>query len=136
MVREFYSKIGYDSFKMETSPFYISELAIRATAEIDNYLDGKNTGFFNVHEFEDLLRKVQSDSTLRSKFPYKALWRALGKVPGKDIQYDSQLDIEIRLLRFELKNTPSDRGRAEKLKALLCNISIELLKEKIAISTI
>ena len=134
-LRDFYvEKIGHNYDRIENSLWYLSELALRGAIEVDNYLIGRNHDFSHVQEFAGILEKYQLQDTdtvlTEPHFPYLPLWRAVRKNSDKEIRHYSELALEMRLLRYELKDVPANSKRLEELRSLLCNFSREFSNEQ------
>ena len=118
----------------ETSCGYLSKLALSAAIEVDNYLLGRNHDFSSVHELAGILGKYQLQDTdtalTEPHFPYLPLWRAVRENSVKNIRYNSELALEMRLLRLELEDIPTNTQKSKELRSLLCDISREFSYEQ------
>jgi len=127
-------KICHDYDRVENSLWYLSELSLHGAIEIDNHLLGRNHDFSHVQELAGILEKYQlkdTDTALTElHFPYLPLWKAVRKNSDKDIRWMSELALEMRLLRSELKDVPTNSKRLEELSSLLCDLSREFSNEQ------
>ena len=129
-LKKFYVKeVGHEYDRIESSSWYLAELALHGAIEIDNHILGRNHDFCHIQELAEILGKYQlkdTDTALTEpNFPYLPFWRAFRKNSEKDIRWLSELALEMRLLRPEL-NDISNSKRLEELRNLLCSLSSEL----------
>jgi hypothetical protein len=135
-LKDFYTKkCGYDYNQIENSPLYLSELADMGVIEIDSYLfNNKNNDFSNVQELAGILKKSQLKDTdndyASSVFPYHPFWKAIKKNSDKDIKHFSELALEMRLLRSELNDIPSNPEKLKELRSALNELSREFRFEE------
>ena len=134
-LKDFYVKeMGDDYGRIENSLWYLSELSVRGAVEIDNYILGRNHNFEHVQELTSILEKYplkDSDTALTAPhFPYLPVTRAVQKDSDKKIKYFSELALEIKLLRSELEDVPTNSKKLEEFRSLLCDFSREFSNER------
>jgi len=133
-LKDFYVKIGHEPERLENSMWYLSQLALRAATEIDNYLLGRNQDFSHLQELAGILGKYQLKDSHHAltepNFHYLPLWRAIRTNSDKDTRKYSELALEMRLLRSELEDIPDESKRLEEMRTFLCNLSGEFFNEQ------
>lgn len=133
-LKDFDVGIGHEYDRIENSLWYLHELSLHGAIEIDNHLLGRNHDFNHVQELTEILGKYQlkdTDTVLTEPdFPYLPLWRAVRKNSDKDFSLISELALEMRLLRSELEDVPTNYKRLEELSSLLSDFSTELSSEQ------
>jgi len=134
-LKDFYvGKMGLEYARIENSLWYLSKLALHGAMEISNCLLGRNHDFSHVQELAGILEKYQLKDTdtclTEPNFPYLPLWRAIKKNSDKEIKYSSELALEMRLLKSELKDVPANSKRLDELHSLLLDFSREFSNEQ------
>jgi len=134
-LKDFYvEKMGHDYNRIENSPWYLSQLALRGAIEVDNHLLGRSQNFSHVQELVGILEKYQlkdTDTALTEPiFPYLPILRVIRKSSDKNLRWMSELALEMRLLRSELGDIPDNSKRLEELRSLLCDFSKEFFNEQ------
>ena len=127
-LQRFYTdKVGYKYENLKNAPWYLAELAMHGSIEIDNHLLGKNNNFEHVKELANILQEYQlrerNPSLTPSNFEYLTLWNAVKNNSEKKITYVSELALEMKLLIAELNDIGSRSNRLEEMRSFLCDFS-------------
>jgi hypothetical protein len=131
-LKDLYTKtIKHDYNEIKHSPWYLAALTIRGAIEIDNHILRRNNDFSHIQELAKILEEYQLQDTdkapTETHFPYLTFWKATQRKSDKKIKNHSELALEIRLLKSELEDIPTNPKRLEKLSSFLCDFSTELL---------
>lgn len=132
-LKDFYvGKMGHKYDMIENTSWYLSELALRGAIEVDNHTLGKNDDFSHVLEMAEILERYQLKDTgsIPFDFPYDAILRVVRTSSDKEIRLNSELALEMRLLKSELSDILE---KPEAARELLCELSNEFLSGRQAL---
>ena len=134
--RDFWTnQFGCKYEDIETTAFYLAELALEGAIEIDNNLLGRNDDFSHIQELAGILEKYKLDGTenamtMNALFPYLSVRRSLKDASGKKLETFPELALEMNLFRRELNAIPSKPERMKEMRSFLTKLHGNLYTDR------
>jgi len=118
-----------DELYRETEPWYLQNLTERAYVELLRHRACSDFPLDHFAEFVDILGRYPSRRDVsHDDYPRHTIFKGIKRVglDGKEIKNKDQLDLEITLMRMELRDVLEGRGDYSQALALMDSINYEL----------